>query len=268
MKNLNILFILFCVSFINFNSDASKKVVAVVNGEKIFDDELSNKYKQNQLFVSAKKVNKKKTLENIINRKLGIQRAKKSKLQNNALVKYKMEDVLYHAQISKDLEPLLKGIKVTNGDVKKYYSENREYRTAHILIRSAINMSKKQLKAIHTIAMSAYKKVIKNPRKFSEIANQYSQSLASPNGGDIGFQPSTRLAPEYFQAIKGKSPGYITKPVSTQYGLHIIKVLAVKNYKDINKNLYKKIIYDQKRDKKLEEYYESLRKSAKIKYFK
>ena len=49
----------------------------------------------------------------------------------------------------------------------------------------------------------------------------------------MGFQPASQLATEYFKAIKGKSVGYISPPVRTQFGYHIIKVLAAKSYEKI-----------------------------------
>jgi hypothetical protein len=42
-------------------------------------------------------------------------------------------------------------------------------------------------------------------------------------------------------------------------------VLGVKNYDQIDKNLYKKIIYDRKRDTLIESYFKGLAKGADIK---
>lgn len=93
-------------------------VVATVNDVKIKKSELDKQYYQNLLYVSDKVVTKKTVLDDMVNRVLGIQRAKSQKLNQDPVVKEKMEDVLYHAQISKDLEPKLKKIVVTDDDVK------------------------------------------------------------------------------------------------------------------------------------------------------
>ncbi|MBT7768301.1 MAG: hypothetical protein HN730_14175, partial [Bdellovibrionales bacterium] len=85
-------------------------VVAMVNGTPIYKSALDQSYRQNKLFISHKSVTRESVLNDLINRELGIQRAQKSKLDNNSLVKNKMLDVLYHAQISKDLEQELKKI--------------------------------------------------------------------------------------------------------------------------------------------------------------
>ena len=100
---------------------------------------------------------------------------------------------------------------------------------------------------------------------FPELANKYSQTTVSANGGDIGFQPAIKLAPEYFNAIKDKTAGAITPPVRTQFGIHIIKVMSIKRFEDVNKPFYKKIVYDQKRDTILQQYFAELKKGSIIK---
>jgi peptidyl-prolyl cis-trans isomerase C len=47
-------------------------------------------------------------------------------------------------------------------------------------------------------------------------------------------------------------------------GYHVIKILGVKSFDQIDKNLYKKIIYDQKRDAMIENYFKGMAKGAKI----
>jgi parvulin-like peptidyl-prolyl isomerase len=259
--------IIFCL-LLSTSVFAQKKtdpVVATVNGKKIMLSHLESTYKQNLLFVSNKKVSKMKVLNDIINRELGINRAKAGKLQNDEVVKYKMEDVLYHAQVSKDLAPKFKKIVVTDDDVKKYYSSFPEYRTAQVLIRMRTQPSKEEETKAVKLAVTVYNAATKNPDSFSQLANKYSQSTSALNGGDMGFQPASRLTAEYFEAIRNKSPNYIAPPVKSQFGLHVIKVLAVKKFKDINMGHYRKIVYDIKRDKIMGQYFTEIRFKAKIK---
>jgi peptidyl-prolyl cis-trans isomerase C len=244
---------------------AKDKVVATVNGETIKLSVLERTYQQNLLLVTNKPVTKQKVLNDLINRKLGIQRARKEKLQKEDIVKRKMEDILYHAMVSKDLEPKLKKIVVTDNDVNAYYKKHPEYRTATILFRLPIKPKDNQWQDAQKKAMKLYGELKLDPSKFAEYANKYSESASSPNGGDLGFQPAIRLAPEYFTAINGKSNGFITPPVRTQFGYHIIKILARKDVKNIDQALYKKIVYDIKRDKILAQYFTDLKSGAKIK---
>lgn len=243
---------------------ANDPVVATVNGVQIKQSELEKNYKQNLLVVSSEIITKGKVLRDMINRALGIQRAKQNGLDNDPIVKEKMEDVMYHAQVSKDLEPKLKKIVVTEKDVDSYYINHPEYRTAHILFRVRVTPDKDEAEAAMKQAFKVYDALKVDPNKFPELANKFSQMSTAPNGGDIGFQPAMNLAPEYFEAIKGKEVGFITTPVRTQFGFHIIKILAKRDFKDINQELYKKIVYDIKRDEILKAYFKDLREKAKI----
>ncbi len=259
---LNLFIIIFISSGLTWAKDP---VVANVNGTKIMLSELDKQYYQNLLYVSNKVVTRESVLRNLIDRALGVQKAKTEKLQENPIVKEKMEDVLYHAQISKDLEPMLKKIVVKDADLKTYYTNHPEYQTSHILFRVKVKPEKHESEEALKAALKVYKLLQKKPEKFKEFAAKYSQSSTAPQGGEMGFQPAVRMAPEYFTAIKGKDNGYITPPVRTQFGYHIIKVTGVKQFKSIEKPVYSKIVYDQKRDKILRDYFSSIRSKATIK---
>jgi parvulin-like peptidyl-prolyl isomerase len=255
---------LFLTTSISSVTASGDPVVATVNNVQIKKSVFDDAYMQNMMFVTDKVVTKERVLDELINRELGILRARQAKLHEDALVKRKMEDVLYHAQISKDLEPRLAKIVVTDKEVEDYYKKFPEYRTAHILFRVQAVPELEEAKAAQDMAMQVYADLRRNPDKFTELANRYSQSTTAQNGGDIGFQPAVRLAPEYFAAINGKENGYISSPVRSQFGYHIIRVLAKKDFASINTALYKKIVYDIKRDKILEEYFAELRRGASI----
>ncbi len=265
MTKLFIIISLFITNALFANISADKNaVIANVNGTKITLSDFIQAYEQNKLFVSNKKVTKTSVLNDLINRELGIQKAKKLKLDNNPIVKRKMNDVMFHAQVSKDLEPLLKKINIKDSDVKSYYKRNKEYRTAHILFRMLATPKKKEVQAAIKQSLAVYQELKKNPEKFHELSAKFSQSNTAPNGGDMGFQPANVLAPEYFNAIKNKKSGFISPPIRTAFGFHIIKVLAVKDFKEINLAYYKKIVYDIQRDKIMSKYFKTMRKQAKI----
>jgi parvulin-like peptidyl-prolyl isomerase len=244
---------------------AQNQVVATVNGRSITKKQFEDYHLQNLKYVGTRKITKQVSLQDLINRELGIQRAKKTGTDKDPAVIAKQEDILFHAQISKDLEGELKKINVTDQDVKNYYENNKEYRTAHILYRLRAEPTPADVQKALAQSLELYNELQKEPENFAKLANKYSQTSAAPIGGDLGFQPPTRLAPEYFEAIKGQKVGYITKPVRTQMGYHIIKVLGVKSYDQIDKNLYKKIIYDMKRDALIENYFKNMAKGADIK---
>src|SRR5690554_1003981 len=244
---------------------AQDQVVATVNGKNITKKQFEEYHLQNLKFVGTRKIDKEVSLRDLINRELTIQRAKKTGLDKYPEVIAKQEDILFYAQISKDIENEFKKIQVTDEDLKNYYNENQEYRTAHILYRLRVEPTPEEVKAAYEQSMEIYSLLKKNPDDFAKLANKFSQTSQAPVGGDLGFQPPTRLAPEYYEAIKGKKVGFISEPVRTQMGYHIIRVLGVKSFDQIDKNLYKKIIYDIKRDALIESYFAKLEKGANIK---
>ncbi len=243
---------------------ANDPAIATVNGVEIKKSFFDNSYKSNLMFVSDKKVTQEKVLDDLINRELGIQKAKKLKLDTDPTVVQKMLDILYHAQISKDLEPRLRKISVTDDDVKKYYKDKPEYRTAQILFRVKVVPDKGEAEEALKKALEVYNSIKDKPEQFAGLADKYSQASTAPAGGDMGFQPAVSYAPEYFAAIKGKAPGFVTPPVRTQFGYHIIKILAQKPIKDINMAQYKKFVYDEKRDAIIASYFAELKKDASI----
>ncbi len=240
-------------------------VVATVNGVDIKVGQFRQAMEQNLMFVSDKIVTPEKVLYDIINREIGIKKAKEENLQNDPVVKAKMEDVLYHAKISKDLEKKLQGITVSDREAQEYYSKFKEYRTAHILFRIRVVPEKAEVEEAMKKALEVYKQLQAKPQDWPELANKYSQSSTAPAAGDLGFLPAVKYAPEFFKAINGKPVGYIAPPTRTQFGYHVIKVLGVKEWKEVDPAIYKKIVYDVKRDKILDEYFTESRKGAQIK---
>ncbi len=241
------------------------QVVATVNGRQITKKQFEEYHLQNLKNIGTRKITKEVSLQDMIHRELGIEKAKKAGTDKDPEVITRQEDILYHAQISKDLEGELKKITVSDDDVKKYYETNKEYRTANIITRVRTEPTPQEVQEAFNASSEIYEALQKNPEDFAKLANKFSQSANAPVGGDLGFQPPTRLAPEYYEAIKGQKVGFISKPVRSQMGFHVIKVLGAKSYDQIDKNLYKKIIYDIKRDAILDTYFKSLAKGADIK---
>lgn len=258
-------FVLICGITLSTLAQNTDPVVAEVNGRKILKSELDKTYLLNRYVVTNEVVTIKKVLMDMINKEIGTARARANKLDKDPAVKEKMEEVLFHAQVSKDLEPELARINVTDKDVESFYKEYPEYRTAHILFRVRVAPSELEISEAQKKAFEVYETLKKDGNKFAELANKYSQSPNSETGGDVGFQPAFYYAPEYFKAIKDKAEGFISTPVRTQYGYHIIKVLGVKEYKDISKPVYQKFVYDRKRDAIVDKYFASLRTNANIK---
>lgn len=243
-------------------------IVAVVNNVKIYRSDLKETIEQALLVPTNKKLTTEAILDFMINRQVTINKALKDNLDKDEYIKDRMNDVLFGAAISKDLDKQVSAIKVTDKDVEQYYKTNKEYRTSQILIRLEAIPPKEDVTKAFQVINTLYEQVKKEPAKFDDVAKQYSEIAAAKQGGDMGFLPPTALMPEYFEAIKGKNIGFITAPIRTQYGYHVIKITGIKDYKDIDPNLYKKIVFDIKREQILENYFQSLRKNNSITVYK
>lgn len=252
------------VSFAQNVTNDSKVVVAEVNGVKIYKKELDEAYAQSLLIASNKKITKQNTLDFLINRRVGIDQAKKEKIDKDPFVQSKMEDILNQALLSKNVEDKIANIVIKDDEIKSYYNNNKEYRSSHILYRLRAVPSKDEVKKGFEIMTEIHNEIKKNPKDFDLLAKKHTQAAAGP---DIGFQPTTSLSPEYFEAIKDKEIGFITAPIRTQFGFHIIKITGVKSFEQIDKELYKKIIFDIKRDEIIKSYYDDLKKNFKVKVF-
>ena len=131
---------------------------------------------------------------------------------------------------------LLPKIHVSDDDIKRYYEDHKnEYSTqeqrdaAHILISVAPKATPAQIKTARAKAERILKEAKKAPQKFSELAKKYSEDPASArNGGDLGFFSRGMMVKAFDDAAFSLKPGQISGLVRSQFGFHIIKLLAVK----------------------------------------
>jgi parvulin-like peptidyl-prolyl isomerase len=76
------------------------------------------------------------------------------------------------------------------------------------------------------LATAVYEK-LKAGLNFAEAASQYSEDTASAaNGGDLGWFGKGQMVAEFEQAAFSQPVGEIGQPVQSQFGYHIIQVIA------------------------------------------
>ncbi|MEO6422797.1 MAG: SurA N-terminal domain-containing protein [Candidatus Nitrotoga sp.] len=135
-------------------------------------------------------------------------------------------------------------VTVNEADIKKYYEEHKnefgspeQRQAAHILIAMTPQATDADKLAAKTEAEKVLKQVQKSPEKFAELAKQYSQDPGSAsNGGDLGqFGPGMMVKP-FEDAVYNLKVGEISSLVQTDFGFHIIKVLAVNPAKTLPLN--------------------------------
>lgn len=121
-------------------------------------------------------------------------------------------------------------------DARKYYDEHQsefgtpeERQAAHILVAVAATAPQAEQDAAKAKAEQLLQQARKNPAGFAELAKQNSQDPGSAaNGGSLGFFGRGMMVKPFEDAAFALKQGEISGLVKSDFGYHIIKLLAVK----------------------------------------
>ncbi len=133
-------------------------------------------------------------------------------------------------------EALLPQVTVDDAEIKKYYEEHQpdfstqeQRQAAHILIAVAAQAPDADKQAAKVKAEQVLQQVKQSPGKFAVLAKQYSQDPGSAaNGGDLGVFARGMMVKPFDDAVFQLKPGEISGLVQSDFGFHIIKLLAIK----------------------------------------
>ena len=239
-----------------------KNSVAAVNGKNITQKQYQAHLKQRQAQNSKGKktapVSRQVILDELINREVLLQEAKKLKLHKNKKLKAQLEllknNLLIQALIAQS--PASKPI--SDKELKEIYDKQvgsadpKEYKARHILVKEEAK-AKKLIEELNDGA------------NFEEVAKKESTGPSGKNGGDLGWFSSAQMVPAFSQAAaKLKKGTHSQKPVKTRFGYHIIKLedsrtRELPKFEDIKEQI-KPVV----QNKRLQEYVVKLRSKAKI----
>lgn len=141
-------------------------------------------------------------------------------------------------------EALQAQIAVDDAEISKYYEEHQsefgeqeQRQAAHILIAVDAKASDAEKQAAKANAEQILQQVRQAPGKFAELAKQHSQDTGSAvNGGDLGLFSRGMMVKPFEDAAFQLKPGEISDVVQSDFGFHIIKLLAVKPAKVLGLN--------------------------------
>jgi peptidyl-prolyl cis-trans isomerase C/peptidyl-prolyl cis-trans isomerase D len=243
--------------------------LARVGSSVISLEEFNTKYKENLKFFQFKAPTKKSVLDDLINRELGIQEAKRAGLDKDPLVIDRMNTVLYHALLDKRLSKDFEGIHISDDEAKEFYGRNPEIRTSHIFVAVRADAPADQVKKAHEKIQKIQENNIKDIKdgkiSFAEVAQRQSEGVAAPMGGDIDYQTRDKLDPAYYEtAVNLKTPGKISGIIRSQFGYHIIKLTAIRPWEEVDKAQVKRLVFDERRTQIFEKYMGQLRQKSKI----
>ena len=137
------------------------------------------------------------------------------------------------------LDELSTTVAVESDEITRYFEEHRadfgdqeERQASHILINVAAGASAEDKAAARSRAEQVLVEVRKSPQDFAGLAKKHSQDPGSANkGGDLGFFGRGMMVKAFEDAVFRMSPEQISDVVESDFGFHIIRLVAVKNGK-------------------------------------
>lgn len=188
---------------------------------------------------------------------------------NEQLKSLVLKDILRQRVLALEVDSR---IRITETDIaaicRKSQGNNKEVDIGHILIRGQGKESSEKIKAL--------REKLEKGADFAALALANSQDpSAKVNKGRLGFISRGQFV-KNFEAVAFSLPvGGLSQPVSTQFGLHLIKVFSqrIKNKRDCGKldrlarKGFRNQIFGSRREKRLKEFLGGLRKKADIKIY-
>lgn len=161
-------------------------------------------------------------LQLFIDFKLKVDAAMDARLDTTPSFKQEMSE--YREKL---VEPKMRDTAVENRLVKEAYERSKwDVRAEHILIKVSPDAPPADTMAAYRRIMKIREKIVKGDTSFEAAARKYSEdTYTKANGGDLGYFTSMGTLYPFETVAYNTKPGEVSKPVRTQFGYHIIKVL-------------------------------------------
>ena len=238
---------------------AKEDAIAEVNGVYIAKTTLADLEKEIAERSHGQKFPQEKLIDELVQRELLLQDANKKQLGNTAEVLAQLESAKRTLLTAADVQNFIKSNPVTDAEIKAEYDakvagENgTEYKARHILVKTE----------------DEAKKIIAELDKggdFAKIANKVSlDGKDTQNGGDLGWFVASQMVAPFSEAVVKLEKGQYTKtPVQTQFGWHVILREDSRAQTPPPLDSVKEQLLPYLQRKKVQDYIEGLRKSAKV----
>jgi peptidyl-prolyl cis-trans isomerase C len=203
--------------------------------------------------------------EMLVTKELILQEADKRGVIQNESVRDQLEQSRVGVLVAAVFEDYVEKEGIADADLKAAYESvktqyaGKEYHVEHILVEK-----ESDAKAIIS--------QLKSGGNFEDIAKAKSKDPGSAaNGGDLGWVTEKSLVPEFSKSMVLLKNGQVSdKPVKSQFGYHIIKMVDSRDMKvpsldELKPQLKQMIVSDQNWQKaKFSEMMQKLRAKAKI----
>ncbi len=249
------------VSTTTMAQEKEKAAVAIINGVTITQDQLIGYARVNapQANLQDQAV-RTQLLQTFIGRELMYQESLKQKIDQQPAVQAVLEEARHSVLAQAYASQLLRDKPVTEAIARDIYNKQistqtgAEYETRHILVPNEDD------------AKAAIVRLNKG-EPFAKVAQSVSKDSSASRGGDLGWIRPEKMPSTFGSALTSLKPGkYTTTPIKTDYGWHVIYVVANRpvqppTFEAVRDQLIK-ALQDQTISQRLGE----LQKSAKIEF--
>lgn len=98
----------------------------------------------------------------------------------------------------------------------------QQFHTRHILLRPSAELSAQAA----TRRLAQFKSdILAGKSTFEQLARANSEDGSAEQGGDLGWTSPGQFVPEFEEAVADLSPGAISDPVVTRFGIHLIQLI-------------------------------------------
>lgn len=235
----------------------------------IMIDDLLIRQQAKKLSVAVNDRDVEAVVENIRKQNLITEEDMKRQLQKNG-IEYKdflegmKSNLLRNRVITRVVSS--EAVPISESEVEGYYRthlaefKDEEFRLLHIFISA-------KRPDIQERAIAAYNE-LKEGKSFESVAAKYSDDPSGGKGGDIGFVRKEDLIPEFKGAVNFLTPGTYTQLVQSPYGVHILKLMEVREggslpFDAVKPRIKEKLVQEQSQ-KRYKDFIDKLRKSSYI----
>jgi parvulin-like peptidyl-prolyl isomerase len=203
------------------------------------------------------------------------------KKQNKTIQQFLKEGQQTEDQLRKDIIARLQWksylkAQLPEAKVKTYYDQNKVFfdkilvRASHILVKVKPNAPAAEKQAALARIQTIRQEVMSGKIDFAKAAEKYSDCPSKTKGGDIGMFPYKFMVVEPFaRAAFALKVGDISDVVTTEFGLHIIKVTdrskgepsefekikdSVRDMYSQDLDLYQNVLQEQRKSARIDTY--------------
>ena len=202
---------------------SNQEILATVAGENITEADLNafiqTMPKEQQMYASHPQF-RQQILEQVINGRLFAKYAEEMKMDETEEFQTVLNNARKDILASMAIGDTVKGVEVTEEEVKKFYEENPQHFEKGATVSAKHILVKDEEKCQQILEEIAAGKV------FEEAAQQYSTCPSGQKGGDLGSFGKGQMVKEFEEAAFAAEIGHVVGPVQTQFGYHLIKVEA------------------------------------------